>query len=200
MEIFVTIPIQHYLKKYLSKTLDVSPLHMHNRCHVTALLLEPLKKGFIPPRDELSVKFNSTLECVMNSSICKEGKFQLDPNVVMRIDALLTDKFNEDCFRFIDQQRAKDPNWQDQKSIFEFMEYYGLQEEDIQFETIKKRYYRYRVPPMKQIEKPTREELETQLTFRFPDAGKLPSGPSILEIIAHNERENLNSDIRNYKH
>jgi hypothetical protein len=192
MEISVTIPIQHYLKKYLAKTLDVSPLQMHNRCHVTALLLEPLKKGFIPSKEELSVKFDDFLTCVMNTSILRENKFHIDKDVVLRIDTLLSDKFNEDCFCFIDQQRSKDPNWHDQTSILEFMEYYELQDEDIQFDTIKKRYYRHRQKMLglpKPKTKPTTEELAAQLTFRFPDAGKLPSGPSINELIAERAKD-----------
>lgn len=165
MHISVKIPVQHFLKKFLSKKVEVSPFEIKNKCHISALLLEPLKKDYIPSKDELKNKFNDWIECEMNTTIMREKKFQLDKDVVLRIDLLLKELFFDEMIHFV-QSITSDNSIEIQEAIFKFTEYYDLQEDDIQFETLKKRYYRYRVPP-KPIVKPTIEELKAQLKIDF---------------------------------
>lgn len=167
LHISVSIPIQFYLKKYLSKKVDVSPFHLTNKgCHISALLLEPIEKGFYPTKQPVPAKYNDFLEFSMNTSIIKEGRFHIDSKIVYRINKILEDKFDDEFFHwcenvrqsFISNGKAIEIN----EAIETFMAYYDLSEDDIQFETLKKAYYRYRVPPVP-IRKATQEEIDQQL-------------------------------------
>lgn len=167
LHISVSIPIQFYLKKYLSKKVDVSPFHLSNKgCHISALLLEPIEKGFYPAKIPISAKYNDFLEFKMNTSIIKEGRFHLDTKIVYRINKILEDKFDDEFFHWCENARAsfqsEGKSIEINDAITSFMNYYQLHEDDIQFETLKKAYYRFRVPP-KPIKKATQEELDQQL-------------------------------------
>jgi hypothetical protein len=167
MYISVKIPVQHFLKKFVARKMEVSPFQIQNKCHISALFLEPMKKDYMPTREELKAKFNDWIECQMNTSIIKEKKFQIDKDVVLRIDSLLKELFFDEMVHFV-SSLTESQAVLIQDAIFQFMNYYDLIDDDIQFETLKKHYYRYRVPP-KPIRKPTVEELNSQLQFTFSD-------------------------------
>lgn len=169
-KISIKVPIKHFLKKYLSKKVDVSPFQLTNKgCHISAILLEPVEKGFYPKRETIPDGMDDYIEMELNTSIIKEGRFHLDSQIVVRMNSLLRDKFDDEFFHWVNSSRE---SWDlDGKApeinecIESFMNYYDLSEDDIAFETLKKSYYRYRVPPRKPAVRPTKEQLQEQLSL-----------------------------------
>lgn len=169
MNLSIKIPVQYYLKKYLSKKVEVTPFQLSNKgCHISALILEPLAKDFYPKREPLDPKYNDFIEFEMNSSIVNEKRFQIDAKIVYRINKLLRDKFNDEFFHWVNQIRESTKKTGEEieinGAIHQFMEYYDLHEDDIQFETLKKIYWRERNPP-RPIEKTPKPKLQLELPF-----------------------------------
>lgn len=175
--ILMTIPIHFYIKKYLSKTHEVDPFELSlNGCHVSAIILEPIDKGYMSQNDRIKLKetYDDVLTFRMNTTLIKQRtRFFIDANSIRRINKMLENKFNHEFFSFVDNlvdhyHKAGINSVYKEDCIRQFIEFYDLQEDYIQFETLKKRYYRYRVPP-KIIEPTPRDIMQQQLRLNFID-------------------------------
>lgn len=176
--ILLTIPIHYYIKKYLSKTHQVQPFFdlSLNGCHISAIILEPIDKGYINPSDRIKMKetYDDFLTFRLNTTLHRQTRFKIDANSVRRINKLLENKFNHEFYSFVDnlidhyKSTGKETIYQED-CIRQFISFYDLPEDYIQFETLKKRYYRYRVPPLKAIEPTPREIVKQQLQLNFID-------------------------------
>jgi len=162
MKFSVKIPIQYYLKLYIGKKKSVEPFQLTNKsCHISALILEPIKKDYIRPKFKIDPKFDSILEIEMSTEMAREKKFTIDPDVILRIDTVLKELFDDELFHFANRRHDMGQNIE--LAIAQFLHYYEIPEDVLALHTVQKRFYRRRNPPV--MRKETPEERATQLNL-----------------------------------
>lgn len=145
-ELFVTvqIPIRRYLKKFIAAQTEVNPHFEINlrKCHISALLIEPLQRD--RPQSGLKEKthLNDLLILKMGATVMKEKKFWFCEESIMLIDHRLKSMFDQQLTDYITMTNSKLGDIK--ASILSFMEFYNLTDDDIQWDTLTKMYYRER--------------------------------------------------------
>jgi len=167
-EVFVDvdIPIRGYLKKFISVSKDTEPFIVQlSKCHFSAIIYEPLKKPYVKVGISEFKNLDARLKVRMNSTVMRESKFWFDVETIMCIDSRLKAMFDQQLIDFITIMQKKKGDIKE--SIFAFMEYYNLSDDDIKWDTLVKMYYRarYHVPEQKQakMEKVIAHQLALQL-------------------------------------
>lgn len=140
----VKIRIRPYLKKWISSNREVEPYFTVSptKCHFSALFLEPLKKDMIKVSEGDHKFLTSDFTLRMSPSVMREGKFWWDANTVLLIDKRLKAMFDQQLVDFINI--ANQQKGDIKESIYAFMEYYDLTDDDIHWDTLVKMYYRAR--------------------------------------------------------
>jgi len=161
----VVIPIRPYLKKWIESNKEVAPYFTVSltKCHFSALILEPLQKDRVSVGKSEYKFLTGELRCRMSSTVMREKKFWLDIETPLIIDKRLKAMFDQQLVDFITMINQKKGDIKE--SIFCFLDYYKLTEDDISWETLIKMYYRarYYVPPEKQAKIDAVQQLELVL-------------------------------------
>lgn len=166
MYVDVEIPIRGYLKKFISVSKDTEPFQIQlTKCHYSAIILEPLKKSFVKVGTSEFKNLEDRLKIRMTSSVMKESKFWFDVETIMCIDNRLKSMFDQQLIDFITISIKKKGDIKE--SIFSFMEYYNLTDDDIKWDTLCKMYYRarYYVPESKKEK--MQKVIDQQLALHF---------------------------------
>ena len=143
MHVDIIIPVRSYLKKFIANSREVEPFILSlSRCHFSAVILEPIKKGYKKVSLKESDHLNDELKIRMGSSVMKENKYFIDNYTVMSIDFKLKSMFDQQLVDYITINNSKKGDIKE--SIQMFMDHYGISEDDLKWETITKMYYRAR--------------------------------------------------------
>lgn len=152
MEAFeITIPIRGYLKKFIASNHEISPFKVRiTKCAISGLILESLKKDFKRSEDFSTKELNDKFTFSMSAELQKKNRFWMDERVVKILDSRLKDMFDQQLTDFVTINNEKIGDIK--VSILQFMDYYGITEDDLPWETVCKMYYRARhgVPSVKQ--------------------------------------------------
>lgn len=142
-EVTVILPVQSYLKKMIAKTNKTEPFRIkRGMCIYSHIFYHSLGKQNLPVPPFSNPTFNEKISILLPYEIVKESRFTFTPSTISYVDktlrAVFNDKFetymNDNCFEFGDIS----------KYVGVFMGNYNLDEEDLQFDSLKKRYYRIR--------------------------------------------------------
>lgn len=139
----ISIPIRPYLKKFVASYADVEPFNLSlTRCHVSGLILESLKKDY--KRVDLKDKkaLTDRLRFTMSSETQKKKRFWMDERTVEILDYRLRAMFNQQLCDFI--TISQEERGDIKKSALKFLAFYKIPEDDLQWETVAKMYYRAR--------------------------------------------------------
>jgi hypothetical protein len=153
MNIEVKIPIKAYLKKFISKNHPVEPFIISTgKCHLSALILDPIKKDFSKPTLKVDKEVYTDLRIIVPTN---SNKFWFDEETVLRINQRLKSLFDQQLCDMVSitNERKGDIF----KRVKEFTDYYNITEDELKFETIVKMYYRARYP--EEREKLIKEEM-----------------------------------------
>lgn len=145
-DFMVTIPIHTHLKKFMSKSCEVSP-HFRinlNKDHYSDLFYALLSKPCFKQGSKSSYKkvYTDNLAICIPETLARENRFTISHPHVIRINEFIRKEFYRSLFTHLDLLSPE--SGQIQKYIFSFMNYYTITEEDITFEALKKAYYRHR--------------------------------------------------------
>lgn len=140
----ITIPIRSHLKKMLMFYLNTDPLEVKiGKCHYSAIFYQALSRTSFPQHHVITNNnFNCDIEIKFSASIAKENRFTIDSKRVSYIDQQLRAIFDEKFHEFLEFQANQKGDIQ--VCIALFMERYGITEEDITTDALRKSYYRYR--------------------------------------------------------
>lgn len=146
------IPIRSYLKKFISYEVEVEPAFTLSlsRCPYSAIILEPIKKSYVKTNLKDFKNLDDELRIRMTPSVMKENKYTIDDHTVMSIDNRLKALFDHQLCAHVTMLRSERGDIKDR--ILNFMDFYGITEDDLKYETVIKMYYRarYGVPSQKQ--------------------------------------------------
>lgn len=167
MSIDVRIPIRSYLKKFVASHANVEPFTVSlTRCHFSCIFIEPLEKT--QPKAGFKDKdlLNDSLTLKMGPSVMRENRFWWTPEIIMSIDYRLKAMFDQQLIDFITIANRKRGDIK--QSIFDFMDYYGITDDDVKWDTLVKMYYRARYSST-ESRRQKMEEVIAQHTIQFPN-------------------------------
>ena len=142
-EITITIPIKPHLKKMIARTKKVDPFTISmGKCFYSGIIYQPLLKHSIRVKAKDTKKFTEQLPIVIPSDLAKENRFTWDARTLAFIDSALSGIFEDKLFMYLDDNCFEKGDIQ--TYINRFMDNYDITEDDIQYETLKKMYYRKR--------------------------------------------------------
>lgn len=146
MEFDLTIPIQPYLKKYLSSIVEIEPLTLSNdKCHISAIIFETFKKQ--AEEEDESQNYDTKLKALtdrlflrFNKDVWILGRGYIDERYFLTIDKRLKAMFDQQLCDYVTIHNKKIGDIQ--KSIAQFMEHYKISEDDLAAHTVYKMYSR----------------------------------------------------------
>lgn len=142
-EITITIPIRPHLKKMIGRTKKVDPFTISmGKCFYSGIIYQPLLKQSIRVKPKDCKRFTDKLAITIPSDLAKENRFYWDTRTLAFIDSTLSGIFEDKMFMYLDDNCFEKGDIQ--KYIHRFMDNYNITEDDIQYETLKKMYYRKR--------------------------------------------------------
>ena len=152
-ELTIEVPIKPFLKRYLSKHYQINPFRMSRH----GLISEHMWLLFAQEYTEWDgshSKFTESLKVVVPHLFMRQNRLYFDLPTIRRLNGFIEEHFWLECNTFlegrVDLMEIKD-------AIQAFQDKYDLDEEVLQFETIKKRFYRYRKGPLKNGQQHSKE-------------------------------------------
>jgi hypothetical protein len=174
MDNLVTIPIKPYLKQMLIENYDCYPFTLNDPN-------DPIKK-FIEQRVELTL-FNESDRAKLIKEEKYDDELQLEYGVdmiigfnlevsldsIIKINKYLTKVFNDLLYNYVLARHKEINDIRD--AIFSFMEEYDITDDHIDYDSLRKKYYRYRQDLIK--ERPLVKRYNTKRKQMHHESGNL---------------------------
>lgn len=142
MELRITIPTRRYLKKWLAASYPVEPFVIStNKNPVADFMFNTFSKTYIRIDADSMKYLDDTLEIVIPDFYAIQNQFHVGKKHALQIDRFLRDSFYRTIYEAVNLVCEK--RGDKQALIFKILASYGITEEDVQFETIRKALYRY---------------------------------------------------------
>lgn len=140
----IEIPIKSYLKKYLRHDIPVDPYTLSTEDFFGDWLLPHLKKQHTPGETVTQPEqYNDSLLVVIPSYYALHNEFIIGPKRVLRMNEWVEKLLNREVNRYLEKIREL-PRQQLKTHTLDFLAQYGIEEDELAFETVKKRYQRWR--------------------------------------------------------
>lgn len=146
----ITIPIRGYLKRFIASNNEIQPFQLKmTKCAISGLILESTKKDYKRSEDFTTKELNEKFTFTMSAELQKKNRFWMDERMVKIFDSRLKNMFDQQLIDFVTIQNEKIGDIK--TAILQFMDYHGISEDDLAWETVCKMYYRARhgVPSIK---------------------------------------------------
>ena len=138
----VVLPIRPHLLKMIARTKDIAPFRIvMGKCHYSTIIYNSLLKTVIRVRPTTQ-NYKGKMNIVIPSDLAQENRFTFDARTLNQIDKTLASIFEEKLVFYLDDNCFDKGDIK--KYIQKFMDNYSLSEDDIQYDTLKKIYYRNR--------------------------------------------------------
>jgi hypothetical protein len=164
MHITVEIPIKGYLKKFIAKDHEVEPFKISlGKCHFSSIILDPIKRDY--SKFHLLEK-EGKYEMMKILVPFPEKKFTVDQETVLRINQRLKEMFDQQLSHMVTMCNERKGDIYNQ--VQRFVDFYGITDDDLDFYTVVKMYYRRRHPS--ESKRMIKEEMERYQQLALFDA------------------------------
>jgi hypothetical protein len=142
MQISIKFPIKGYLKKYLAFTTSVEPYVLSTNDVFGNWLFPSMTKACYDYAGISEQEYDEALEVVIPAFYARQNRFIIDAKIVYRINQHLDKLFDHEMNRYLFRIRGL-PRQQVKTHIINFRSDYGITEDDISYQTLKKRHQRF---------------------------------------------------------
>lgn len=171
MSLSIQIPIKSYIKKWLIEDYFIHPLDLSTKGELQKLISRRINMCIVSQsqlqkmaKDE---KYDDSMEVALDVAPCDAVYYSISLSDIVKINKTLISWFDESLYVFIKPFDHKRNDIRDR--IFQFMEHYDITDDDIDYDSLRKKYFRYRKQlnstPSSPIKKPNKTDNNDNTIF-----------------------------------
>jgi len=144
MSNIISIPVKPYIKKWLMETHMLFPLDVSEDNDICRFIFRHVSLCIVPENDIIRMikenKYDESIDLLLPtdaSSNCSISVYN-----TIKINTHLVQLFNRSFYEYLHERCNKRNDIKN--NIFDFMEFFEITDDDIDYDSLRKKYFRYR--------------------------------------------------------